>query len=111
MSTVLHVDLPLTLTVEEAAGLLGIGRAAGYEGVRTGEIPSLRIGRRILIPTARLLEMLGIEVDGTDSDRSPPGMGAGAAGEATPAAPKETEVSVSNSIVEAGAPRIPEEPG
>lgn len=40
----------LTLTVEEAAGLLGISRALAYELVARGEIPCLRLGRRIVIP-------------------------------------------------------------
>jgi excisionase family DNA binding protein len=40
----------LTLTVEEAAALLGISRAFAYEAVRRGEIPSIRIGRRVLVP-------------------------------------------------------------
>lgn len=40
----------LTLTVEEAATVLGISRAFVYEAVRRGEIPSIRIGCRILVP-------------------------------------------------------------
>ena len=44
----------LTLTVEEAAALLGISRAFAYEAVRRGEIPSIRIGRRVLIPRVAL---------------------------------------------------------
>lgn len=48
----------LTLTTDEAADLLGISRSAAYNAVATGEIPSVRIGRRILIPRARLIEML-----------------------------------------------------
>lgn len=47
-----------TLTVEQAARLLGIGRATAYEGVRTGAIPSLRIGRRILVSRAALGKLL-----------------------------------------------------
>jgi excisionase family DNA binding protein len=39
-----------TLTVEEAAKVLGIGRNKAYEAVQTGEIPSLRFGNRIVIP-------------------------------------------------------------
>jgi excisionase family DNA binding protein len=39
--------------------LLGISRGLAYEAVRTGALPSLRVGRRILIPTARLLALLG----------------------------------------------------
>lgn len=52
----------LTLTVEEAAELLGIGRNAAYEAVRLGTLPSARIGRRILIPRVSLdcwLERVG----------------------------------------------------
>jgi excisionase family DNA binding protein len=50
---------PLTVTVEQAAEMLGISRGTAYLAVHTGEIPSLRIGGRILVPRARLLEMLG----------------------------------------------------
>ena len=49
-----------TLTVEEAAKILGVSRGVAYEGVKTGEIPSIRIGRRILVPKAELDKMLGI---------------------------------------------------
>lgn len=54
-----HTDHPLTLTVEQAAKLLGIGRSTVYELVHTGDIPSLRLGRRIVVPKARLAEFLG----------------------------------------------------
>ena len=47
----------LTLTVEEAAQLLGISRALGYELVARHELPSLRLGRRIVVPR-RALEAL-----------------------------------------------------
>jgi excisionase family DNA binding protein len=49
---------PLTLTVEEAARLLRIGKNQAYEAVRKGQIPSISIGRRRLVPRARLLAML-----------------------------------------------------
>ncbi len=39
-----------TYTVHEAAGVLGISRSLAYECVRTGELPSLRFRRRIVIP-------------------------------------------------------------
>lgn len=48
----------LVYTVEEAAQLLGISRAFAYEAVQRGEIPSMRIGRRILVPKAALQRML-----------------------------------------------------
>jgi excisionase family DNA binding protein len=48
----------LTLTVEEAAKALGISRAFAYEAVQRGEIPHIRIGRRILVPKAQLDRLL-----------------------------------------------------
>jgi excisionase family DNA binding protein len=49
---------PLVLTVEEAARLLRIGRGSAYEAVRAGDIPSVRIGRRVLVPREALLSLL-----------------------------------------------------
>jgi excisionase family DNA binding protein len=48
----------LTLTVEEAAAMLGISRAFAYEAVNRGEIPHIRIGRRILVPRSALDRLL-----------------------------------------------------
>jgi len=48
-----------TVTVDEAAEILGIGRALAYEGVRSGKIPSIRISaRRIVIPRVALEKLL-----------------------------------------------------
>jgi excisionase family DNA binding protein len=44
----------LVLTVTEAAAALGISRAHAYELVARGELPSLRLGRRIVVPRRRL---------------------------------------------------------
>jgi excisionase family DNA binding protein len=49
----------LVLTVAEAGELLGISRAFAYELVARGELPVVRFGRRIVVPKARLLELLG----------------------------------------------------
>lgn len=46
------------LTVLEAAELLGIGRSSAYEAARTGQIPTVRIGKRILVPVAALERLL-----------------------------------------------------
>ena len=54
-------DERLTLTVTEAAELLGISRGTAYECVRTGEIPSVNFGRRVLVPRRRLLALLDNE--------------------------------------------------
>ena len=48
----------LTFTVVEAAALLGIGRNSAYEAIKAGILPSVQIGRRILIPRAALERFL-----------------------------------------------------
>ena len=40
---------PRTCTVDEAAKILGIGRNQAYAAARRGEIPTIRIGKRILV--------------------------------------------------------------
>ncbi len=55
-----------TVTVSEAALIVGIGRMAAYEAVRRGDIPSLRIGRRIVVPRAALERMLGAALQSTE---------------------------------------------
>lgn len=47
-----------TLTVEEAAALLGISRNSAYRAVRDGDLPAVRVRRRLLIPVDRLHAML-----------------------------------------------------
>ncbi len=46
------------LTVEEAAKILRISRNSAYEAVKRGDIPSVRIGRRVLVPRTSLEKML-----------------------------------------------------
>ncbi len=50
----------VTLTVEEAAALLGLGRSAAYEAARRGQIPTRRLGRRVVVPVPALLAWLGV---------------------------------------------------
>jgi excisionase family DNA binding protein len=61
--------MPPTLTVEQAGQVLGLGRYAAYDAVKRGEIPVLRFGRRLIVPTPALLAMLGLDVTrgGTDA--------------------------------------------
>lgn len=58
-------ELPPTITVERAAEILGISRRSAYRAVATGGLPSLKLGRRLVVPTPRLLEMLGVGVAAT----------------------------------------------
>jgi excisionase family DNA binding protein len=48
----------VTITVEEAAEMLGISRTSAYLCAARHEIPTLRLGRRVLVPVARFMAML-----------------------------------------------------
>jgi len=48
-----------TMTVPEAGRRLGLGRDAAYAAAKRGEIPTLRLGRRLVVPVAQLRTMLG----------------------------------------------------
>ncbi len=47
-----------TITIEQAAQLLGLGRTAAYDAARRGELPTRRLGRRLLVPVPALLSCL-----------------------------------------------------
>jgi excisionase family DNA binding protein len=49
----------LTLTVDEVAVALGISRSSAYECAKRGEIPTVRFGRRIVVPRNAVLALLG----------------------------------------------------
>jgi excisionase family DNA binding protein len=49
----------LVVSVTEAAELLGISRGLAYELARAGQLPSLRLGRRLVVPRAALLDVAG----------------------------------------------------
>ena len=49
MSTFREPPERATLTVDEAATILGISRTTAYESVRRGEIPARRFGRRVVV--------------------------------------------------------------
>ena len=59
MSTIARPgNKPAVLTVDETARLLRISRVSAYQAVRRGEIPALRVGRRLLVPRVALEAML-----------------------------------------------------
>ena len=49
----------LVYKVEEARKLLRISRGSMYDAIHSGQIPSIRVGRRILIPRIALERLLG----------------------------------------------------
>jgi excisionase family DNA binding protein len=53
-------DTPRVFTVLEVAKILRIGRISAYQAIERGEIPSVRVGRRILVPRAAFEAMLSL---------------------------------------------------
>lgn len=50
-----------TLTVEQTAPIVGLGRTAAYDAVKRGDIPARRVNGRVVIPVPALLIWLGVE--------------------------------------------------
>jgi excisionase family DNA binding protein len=48
----------LTYDIVEAGRLLGLGRNASYEAAKTGQIPVIKIGKRLLVPKMALDRLL-----------------------------------------------------
>jgi excisionase family DNA binding protein len=64
MTTITHPDdTPevATMSVSAASAVVGISPAAFYRAIHKGELPSIRVGRRLLVPIAKLYELLGLE--------------------------------------------------
>lgn len=70
-----------TITVPEAAAILGIGRDTAYQAVRTGDLPAIHFGGAIRIPTAALQRLLAGE-----ASRDTAARGRGSASVTSPAA-------------------------
>ena len=62
----------LTLTVGETAHLLGISRGLAYELARSGQLPVVRLGRRLLVPKIALERMLNRSQDTSDIEIDSP---------------------------------------
>lgn len=54
-------EFRIVYTVAEAAELLGIGRSTAYELVASGELPTVRIGRRAVVTRPTITALAGIE--------------------------------------------------
>lgn len=50
-----------TYQVPEVAKMLGVSRAAVYNAVARGTIPSIRIGKRVVVPRAAVEKLIGPE--------------------------------------------------
>lgn len=52
-----------TYTIDEVAEILGIGRSSAYQAAQTGEIPTIKVGRRLLVPKVALEHMLDLAIE------------------------------------------------
>ena len=57
------------VSVTEAASMLGIGRNLCYEAIRRGEIPAIRIGKRLLVPMVALERLLAMDKEDLSNDQ------------------------------------------
>jgi excisionase family DNA binding protein len=48
-----------TISVDEAAAVLGVGRSSAYAAAKGGDLPVIRIGNRLIVPVGALRRMLG----------------------------------------------------
>jgi excisionase family DNA binding protein len=48
-----------TFDVDETAEILGISRWSAYRGIKTGDIPAMRVGKRFIVPRHALEKKLG----------------------------------------------------
>jgi len=58
MSTIHDLPAPLAHRIPDACRRLGIGRSSLYELIRTGEVRTIKIGSRTLIPEAELQNVI-----------------------------------------------------
>lgn len=54
---------PATMSMDDAARELGISRHTAYQCAKLGQIPTIRLGRRLVVPRARLEAMLRGETE------------------------------------------------
>ncbi|MFA5064942.1 MAG: helix-turn-helix domain-containing protein [Dehalococcoidia bacterium] len=60
----------LTYNVEETGKALGLSRASAYKAVHDGSIPTIRLGRRIVVPRVQLEKLLnGKQADAKQIER------------------------------------------
>ncbi len=66
-------ELPPTISIEHAGQILGISRRSAYRAAARGELPTFKVGRRLLVPTSRLLILVGVPdaAVGTGSEPRP----------------------------------------
>jgi excisionase family DNA binding protein len=68
----LRASRSAVVTVAQAAAVLGVDVRTVSRAIQNGELPALRLGRRVLIPRLPLLTVLGVAVDDDLTQRRDP---------------------------------------
>ncbi|WP_063047383.1 helix-turn-helix domain-containing protein [Nocardia pseudovaccinii] len=55
-----------TVSVPDAARLLGVGKSTVYAAVKSGGVPAIRVGNRVRIPSRWVREVLQLQADHGD---------------------------------------------
>ena len=71
----LRISRAAVVTVAEAASVFGVDARTVIRAIDNGELPALRLGRRVLIPRLPLLAALGISVEDTLTEAPDAGSG------------------------------------
>ena len=61
-------NLPAVLNANQLAAALGISRAGAYQLLNTSTFPTLRIGKRLLVPKDKLVEWIEQNTGGINGD-------------------------------------------
>jgi excisionase family DNA binding protein len=61
----LRISRAAVVAVAQAASVFGVDVHTVSRAIESGELPSVRLGRRVLIPRLPLLAVLGVTVDGS----------------------------------------------
>jgi len=59
----------LVLNVKETGKALGLSRASAYKAAHDGSIPTIRLGRRLVVPRVQLERLLNGKTDGMTDDK------------------------------------------
>jgi predicted DNA-binding transcriptional regulator AlpA len=57
-TSTMPATLPALLSVSKAAEILGISRASAYRYAASGDLPTRRLGGRVYVVTARLMDIV-----------------------------------------------------
>lgn len=53
----------VAVSIDDAAHLIGIGRQSAYAAAKSGELPTVRMGRRLLVPVGPLFAKFDIPLE------------------------------------------------